>query len=735
MMISLTKPIPFRLRSDIEWVLYPEGATTHWVASDPVQREFYFLSDLEQRVVRKIDGKTTLQSILQAERREVANGSLSPDSISDLIARLHQNALLLPLERCQSIRIAGKPFGLRRVIQTFSYLFALRIPLINPIFLLRFLSPVGELLFNRSMRWLVSLLAASALIIAILNWHALLLDATSFNSTLRGDRLWMTLCLLAGIKVLHELGHGLACQHFGSRCNELGVQFMFGVPSMYCDVTDSWRLPNRWSRIAVAGGGIYVEMVLATLACFLWVSSDSPMIRGISVQVMIVSSLMTILLNANPLLRYDGYYMLSDLVGIPNLADECRKVWRAAWEKVFLQAGTSRFRSKVRWDIRALGMIAYHVLSSVYRYTLLFTITWLACTWLDRNGLSGLAESVKWVAIGTVCLVMMVSVREAIQKLVRSASLNWYRSIVAVALVGWLGALAMWVPFPTGIVARGYLEPDGFNRIFARRRVVFIDSPEDGQNVKKGDELFTLKATDLDLEMLQTQGEIEVAEARVTHLQQRLVGDPESAQKVIETTQLLTGLKDKLAELQKEESRLAIFADEAGVFLAPSPADDQRNFVSPNVAFKMDLMSKTQGRGSAERGELIGFVGAEDCWVVNAFVREKDLSKISVGGECLVRIDQYPGMTLKGNIQSITPEALSQTPEILKGDSLFASFTRSTTERVPEETTFLVVVSINKIDRKVFTFGLASVRIQTPAQSIVSQILDNFVQPFETLGR
>ncbi len=246
----------FRLRADLEWILYPEGASPHWVASDPVQQEFYFLSDLEQRVARKIDGKTSVQSILQSERGEAANGSLSQDSVLDLISRLHQNALLLPLERYQAIRGNGPQFGMRRAIQYFSYLFAFRIPLLNPRFLLTFLGPIGRILFRHSVRWFVAALTAMALVIAIFNWHALLLDAMAFNSTLRGDRLWMTLCLVAGIKVLHELGHGLACQYFGGRCNEMGIQLMFGVPSMYCDVSDSWKLPNRWSRIAVAAGGI-----------------------------------------------------------------------------------------------------------------------------------------------------------------------------------------------------------------------------------------------------------------------------------------------------------------------------------------------------------------------------------------------------------------------------------------------------------------------------------------------
>ncbi len=156
---------------------------------------------------------------------------------------------------------------------------------------------------------------------------------------------------------------------------------------------------------------------------------------------------------------------------------------------------------------------------------------------------------------------------------------------------------------------------------------MLVDSPADGRTVENGDRLFTLKATDLELEILTTLGEIEVAQARVTQLEQRLVGDPESAQKVIETTQMLNGLRDKLVELELEKSKLAIVADAAGLFIAPSPADDQRNFVSPNASLKMDLMSKTLGSDFVERGELIGLVGTDDRWVVNAFVREQDLRR------------------------------------------------------------------------------------------------------------
>src|SRR5262249_51552197 len=123
---------------------------------------------------------------------------------------------------------------------------------------------------------------------------------------------WL-LVVLSGAKVLHELAHGLVCRHFGGECHELGAMFLVFTPCLYCNVSDSWMLPGRRERILISAAGVIAELVLAAVAAFLWWFSQPGLVNSICFNVMLVCSVTTLAFNANPLLRYDGYFVLADL--------------------------------------------------------------------------------------------------------------------------------------------------------------------------------------------------------------------------------------------------------------------------------------------------------------------------------------------------------------------------------------------------------------------------------------
>ncbi len=131
---------------------------------------------------------------------------------------------------------------------------------------------------------------------------------------------WIWLAIVMALtKVFHEFGHGLACKKFGGQCHEMGVMLLVLTPCLYANVSDSWLLPSKWKRAFIAAAGMYVELVLASVAVFVWWFSQPGMINQLALNIVFISSVSTILFNANPLLRYDGYYILSDLLEIPNL--------------------------------------------------------------------------------------------------------------------------------------------------------------------------------------------------------------------------------------------------------------------------------------------------------------------------------------------------------------------------------------------------------------------------------
>ena len=126
-----------------------------------------------------------------------------------------------------------------------------------------------------------------------------------------GPSNWFYLAIAMGFtKVLHEFGHGLSCKHFGGECHELGVMLLVLTPCLYCNVSDSWMLPNKWHRAFIGAAGMYVEICIASIATFLWWFSAPGLLNNICLSTMFVCSVSTVVFNGNPLLRYDGYYIL-----------------------------------------------------------------------------------------------------------------------------------------------------------------------------------------------------------------------------------------------------------------------------------------------------------------------------------------------------------------------------------------------------------------------------------------
>ena len=133
---------------------------------------------------------------------------------------------------------------------------------------------------------------------------------------------WFTLLVVI---LIHELGHAFACRRFGGECHELGIMFLVLIPTPYVDASTAWAFPNKWHRIFVGAAGMIVELFFAAICVFVWLNTNpNELISQLAFNAMLVAGVSTVIFNANPLLRYDGYYMLSDWLEIPNLQQKSK---------------------------------------------------------------------------------------------------------------------------------------------------------------------------------------------------------------------------------------------------------------------------------------------------------------------------------------------------------------------------------------------------------------------------
>ena len=304
-----SRSMVMRHRDDLE--VYPrhEGGTTAWVIKDPISLRYFQFSDSEFSIFRWLDGKRTLNEIVSAFNKRFAPRRLSHHELRGFVDGLHQSGLVHFKSSDQGNRLweRGNRQRFEQRLAAFANPLAIRLPGINPLHLVDWLYRRCRWCFS----WYAGLAAAMLVTVAAATFATrsdeFIARLPTIDAFLSPANLIALAIALAIVKVLHELGHALTCRHFGGDCHEIGVMLLVFTPCLYCDVTDAWKLSNRWHRIAISAAGMIVEVVLASICGLLWWATDSGVVNSLLLNVVVVCSVGTVLVNANPLLRYDGY--------------------------------------------------------------------------------------------------------------------------------------------------------------------------------------------------------------------------------------------------------------------------------------------------------------------------------------------------------------------------------------------------------------------------------------------
>src|SRR5436305_6211124 len=316
------KQLRIRLRADLGIEPQRYEGRTYFVLKDPVSLRYYRLKENEHFLLQFLDGKHTLEDAQKAYEKRYRPDRLRLEDLEGFAQQL----LTAGLAQNDSPRAGKQLFDRRKKrrrsewMQTLTNILYIKIPVFDPEKLL------GKMLNYVS--WIFSTWFFTLSVVVML--AALLLVGTHFE-TFRQKLpnyheffsfktvMWLWLAL-GVVMVIHEFGHGLSCKVFGGEVHEMGALFLVFSPALYCNVSDAWTLPNKWHRIIISAAGIYVELIIAALATFVWWNTPTqPFIHNLSLSLMIVCSVSTVVFNANPLMRYDGYYVLADWLALTNL--------------------------------------------------------------------------------------------------------------------------------------------------------------------------------------------------------------------------------------------------------------------------------------------------------------------------------------------------------------------------------------------------------------------------------
>jgi len=314
-----------RLRKDLNHTKRQQGLETVWVLKDPVAFTHFQFSEAEYFLAKLFNGDRSVDQVVDAWRRKFKSASLSLEQVNSFAQRLISDQLVTVekpgygrlLSRLDDQQVSKQR---RWPANWMVNPLAIRFRGINPNPILRQFDWLGRIMFHPAV--IVLLLITSALVLLFLlgNFELIAERTPRIEQILSTQGVLGLLTTVAIVKVLHELGRALACRRFGADCLEIGVMFLALIPTLYCNVSDAWTIPDRWKRMMVSFAGMYVEICLAAIAAIAWCLTPPGLLSALLFNVVILCSLNTLLVNGNPLLRYDGYYLLSDWFEKPNLS-------------------------------------------------------------------------------------------------------------------------------------------------------------------------------------------------------------------------------------------------------------------------------------------------------------------------------------------------------------------------------------------------------------------------------
>lgn len=617
---------------------------TWYVVQDEASNRFFRLNDTAYRFVGMLDGRRTVADTWQVCNEELGDSAPTQGEIIHLLGQLYTSNLLyaeLPADTEGMFRRYRKRVT-REVTGYLSSLLFARIPLLDPDrFLGRWVGVFGKVFSWLGVAlWLV--LLATGLYFLAGRGGALVAGASGLLDT---DNILLLYACFAVVKVLHEFAHGFACKKYGQQggtggeVHAMGIMLLVFTPVPYVDASSSWAFRSKWQRAMVAAAGMMVELAVASVAAIVWANtSEGTVPHAIAYNVIFVASVSTLLFNGNPLLRYDGYYILSDLLEIANLAPSSRQymyylVKRYAW-------GVRQVHGPAHTSGERVWMITYAVASTIYRVFVCVAILLFVA---DKLFVVGAI-----LAIAAVATWVILPVGRLLYYLFADGELARSRVRAVATTCGALGVSAVCVgliPLPDHARAEGIVEADRMAIVHAAADG-FVEAVLPTETHVRPDGPPLVAASNP--ELLSHRAEL-VAEHRRLEIRRRLALREEDIAVVQVCAEQITALDEQIRHDEEQIALLALHAPFPGTWVAPD----------------IDRALGAYHR----RGDKLGLVASLDNVIVRATAKQEIAALLFTEADARVEIraKDRPDTLLAGTIRQIFPAGEKQLPSAALG--------------------------------------------------------------------
>jgi putative peptide zinc metalloprotease protein len=706
-----------RLRPDIEWTQTQNRNKTTWIARDPVSMEYFHFQQQDYLMARQLDGCHSLKEIYENQQAL----EFSREALVSLVLKLENACLIVPKyvggfsQRLWQIHSRRR----NRLLQHLMLPLAVRIKLFDPTLILSAIEPLAQLLFSR-------LFALFGGTIAIGVWLTVFIRVLESPNSISSSFENMTTIRALGlvaiyviVKSLHELGHALACKKWGAECHEIGVYFLMFTPCLYCNTTDSWKLSSRVKRALIAAAGIYIELIVATLGGLTWLmTTPESTLHLLGANTMLICSLSTVLVNGNPLLRYDGYYVLSDLWGVPNLADQARECLRACISGWL----TNRRLPLGRWDAHPYALAIYGLVALVYRYFVALVVIWGVWLLMDSIGLNLVGASFALLSAINLVIATVIGMGQWIRELMMLRGIRVLRMAFVLVVLAMALKWSVTYELPTWVSGRAVTSQGNVFPVYAEHAGTLAEFSQVGQEVPAGHQLVRIESPKLDFQRIECRGKVAYLEERIQQLKSRLVEDASLAIELSRVIEELSKANEQLAILNQESQSLVSVANQDGVLMVADYVPTQTITEQINKGNTKPILSNSNLGCHVERGTLLGWFGKPGTLELTAVVTERDAELLVPGMKVVCRWDCQSATRYDGVISRISPDPVSEVPDALVGDESIPFRMGENGRPQPTEPHYEIKIALHRSPVFLSYQSLASVHFETAPRTLFQSL-------------
>ncbi|MCC6239223.1 MAG: PqqD family peptide modification chaperone [Phycisphaerales bacterium] len=590
-----------------------------YVVRDPAGNQYHRLSDSAYHFVALLDGQRTIAQAWEQVGGQYADAAPTQPEVIQLISQLWAANLVEAniTPDAQVLLRRHKQLVKQQWQQRMMSALFPRFPLWDPDqFLQRWMPVVGRLLSKAgAILWIIVITAAVALIAPHTD------QLLSYGSDTFAVTNWIPLWgMFVLTKFIHELGHAFSTRRFGGECHEMGIMLLVLIPTPYVDASSAWSFRNKWHRLFVGAAGMIFELFFASFMAAIWVitKDSNSAIAQLAFNSMMVASISTLLFNANPLLRYDGYYMLSDWLEIPNLQQKSSEYALGLIKRHVFRVKLQRPLPPIS---QRLWLLVYAICSSIYRVFIgIMIILMVAFKVPVLGALMALGGVATWVLMPVVKITRYVLLDPELQRK-RAAAAGFTLGVVAAVLI-----LIGLIRFPVHYEAVGVLEAQQRQVLRARTEGFVAEIGRDvdgsplqpGDLVKQGQVILVGTNEKLDQEIIELQSKVAAQQISITKNRVENQAQMEADQ------QYLVSLQKQLNKSLQDKADLTIRAPFAGELVAARLDDLPGRYLQP--------------------GQEVCTIATLDDLVVRTLLTEKDGQRAHLG------FDPHPEIRLAGDL-------------------------------------------------------------------------------------